>query len=137
MITKINLQEILAQKPLEGYLWCSNKQKPKIYPSENPIAWPTVGANPFIIEGNLYDADKDISYQIKFIDGEYHVYRFDLKQLNNAGITKHEYLPNRMPGIEKLIFKEVWLPVADPLCEGLEVLKPSFIAFTGFKKQED
>ncbi|MCL4481192.1 MAG: TIGR04423 family type III CRISPR-associated protein [Bacteroidetes bacterium] len=141
MKNKISLQDIPANIKYDGYLWWSNQEKPDVYMDQNlksqdhkPI-WPTESSNPFIIEGNLWNKVDEISYLIRFIDGEYLVYEFKLKGSNPENITKLEYLPNRMPpDIKKLLFKEVWIEQSDPLCEGFEVLKPAFIAFVGFKK---
>lgn len=136
MKTKITLQDIPLKEPLEGYLWWSNSDKPEVYNNELIERTDILGLdstnNPFIIEGNLWNKANQSSYLIRFIDGEYLAFKFDIKQIPVDQITDLLYLPNRMPGIEKLKFKEIWMPVSDPYCEKFEVLKPSFIAFVGF-----
>jgi CRISPR type III-associated protein (TIGR04423 family) len=136
MTTKINLQDIPTNKPYEGYLWWSDKPEPEMYLNEI-IALPHEGDNPFIIEGNLWCNTKEISYLIRFIDGKYWVYRYELKDIDPKKVTEHEYLPNRMSKVEKLLFKEVWEEKPDELCNNFEVLKPAFIAFVGFIYQEE
>ena len=140
---KIELQDILPGKNYEGYLWWSDQQKPDVYnnqpivsQSDKPV-WPGSATNPFIIEGNLWDKTDETSYLIRFIDGEYMVYKFELKGIPDDRITRHNYLPNRMPGVNKLLFKEVWEEQSDEFCDDFKVLKPAFIAFVGFKEQEE
>jgi len=135
MKSKISLQDIPSNKMYEGYLWRSYKQEPELYYGDEPIELPKEITNPFIIEGNLWNKVDEISYLIRFIDGEYLVYEFKLKGIHPERITELKYLPNRMPAdIKKLSFSEVWSEQPDPLCNGFEVLKPAFIAFVGFKK---
>ena len=138
---RINLDMIEPQANYEGYLWWSNEDKPDIYKGqqiksqkEKPI-WPSDTCNPFIIEGNLWCRELETSYLIRFIDGKYLVYKFDLSKIGFE--PNREYLPNRMPDVDKLLFKEVWEEQPDPLCEDFDVLKPAFIAFVGFKNQEE
>ena len=141
---RIILQDIPISIKYEGYLWWSNQEKPDVYvdqelksQDDKPI-WPKETNNPFVIEGNLWNKVDKISYLIRFIDGEYLVYEFKLKDSNPESITKLEYLPNRMPpAVKKLLFNEVWIEQPDPLCNGFEVLKPAFIAFVGFIKNEE
>ena len=138
MSNKITLEEIPTNINYEGYLWWSDEQEPRVYPGTKPIEWPVEGNNPFIIEGNLWDKATETSYLIRFIDGEYWVYKFELKGISKDLITEHKYLPNRMPEkIKKLKFKEVWKEQPDELCNNFNVLKPAFIAFVGFEKQEE
>jgi len=135
MATIRSIQDNLKEKEFEGYMWWSDEPAPRIYPGDKPIEWPKEGANPFVIEGNLWNKVDERSYLIRFIDGKYLVYEFNLKGINPENITKLDYLPNRMPSdIKELKFKKVWTAQHDPLCNGFEVLKPAFIAFVGFKK---
>lgn len=47
------------------------------------------------------------------------------------------YLPNRMDKIKELKFVQNWVLEKDPLCEGMEVLKPKGLVFVGFNVKED
>ncbi len=140
---RIELNKMDPTADYEGYLWWSNEESPDIYRGEpvksrdKKTIWPTNTDNPFIVEGNLWNKKEETSYLIRFIDGEYLVYEFDMKNIDPSKITRHKYLPNRMPGIEKLMFTEVWEEQSDPYCNNFNVLKPAFIAFVGFEKQEE
>lgn len=137
MSNKISIDKIPTNINYEGYLWWSDQENPDVYNNQpivnqlNKPIWPKQDTNPFIIEGNLWDNDKN-SYLIRFIDGEYLVYKFELN--GDEMVTLHEYLPNAKLATTNLLFKEVWTAQPDPLCNGFEVLKPAFIAFVGFKK---
>ena len=135
---KIKLNEIPTDIKYEGYLWMSDQPGPKIYQDKTLPEWPEESTNPFIVEGNLYDEKNKRSYLIRFIDGAYYAYKFELKLLSEWEYIQKEYLPNRFPKhIHKLCFREYWEPKPDEFCEGMEVLKPTITAFTGFKNQED
>lgn len=138
MSNKITLEEIPTNINYEGYLWWSDQENPDVYNSKPIVSqtkkpiWPSPDTNPFIIEGNLWDNNSKTSYLIRFIDGQYLVYKFELN--GDEKLTPLEYLPNPKLATTNLLFKEVWTAQPDPLCNGFEVLKPAFIAFVGFKK---
>lgn len=135
---KIKLIDIPTENKYQGYLWRSNAQSPEVFHGETIPQWPNEFENPFIIEGNLYDKHNNLSYLIKFIEGKYQVYRFDLKLLDNSHIIKKEYLMNPAFSIKgKLCFREYWIPEKDENCEYMKVLKPAMTAFVGFKNMED
>lgn len=136
----INLSEIPTSQEYEGYLWWSDRKKPEVYRKQNLQAWPDENANPFIIEGNLYDEANGKSYLIKFIDGLYRVYCYNLADLRSDRIefVDKSYLPARFPDdIRKLHFREYWIPETDEFCEEMDVLKPAMQAFVGFNKKEE
>lgn len=137
METKIKINEIPLSSTYQGYLWWSDEDKPCVYKDELLTDLPAGPANPFIIEGNLWDKVNQKSYSIRFVDGEYRVNAFDLNALDGNECIQKEYLPNRLEKIKKLCFKEFWLPEKDELCEGMEVLKPAMTVFTGFQYKED
>jgi len=134
MKTELTLTDIPIENAYEGYLWWSDQPKPEVYLNDKPIRLPEEGDNPFVIEGNLWCKDSETSYLIRFVDGKYMIYKFEMKDVAPQLVTVHKYLPNRINGIEKLVFKEVWREQAAPSCMGFNVLKPAFIAFVGFKK---
>lgn len=125
----------------EGYLWWSDATKPDILePDKASEIVLDDNANPFVIEGELYDAGKGESVSIRFVDGRYIIKSFQVKpdDLNGSDkATVKTYLAQRMPGIEKLKYLQYWEKVSDPLCEGMETLQPSDLVFVGFKKKED
>lgn len=135
---KIKLIEILTNNHYEGYLWWSNAQEPKIFKNESLPDWPVETDNPFIIEGNLVDKENQLTYAIRFIDGEYIVNRFELNELKDIEFIRKSYLPNRFPNsVKKLCFKEFWKPVPDEFCNDMPVLKPAETVFVGFNCKEE
>jgi len=131
---KITITEI-PQDGLEGYYWLSNAEKPEVLERERGDKFePPTKNNPFIAEALLYDREKNISYHILHA-GEYSVFRYDLDNLPpGAKLCEVEYLPHRLGEVKKVCFKQLWVPEADSLCEGMEVLNMKALIFTGFKK---
>jgi CRISPR type III-associated protein (TIGR04423 family) len=139
----------------EGYIWLSDANKPIIISTDNfadtvngitiTFAEYTAAISngtcsltkdgkgvkiPFIIEA-LFVVN-DVSYQIKFIDGQSIVYSKDLSGI--ADFTPITYLPNRFGDeIKGLNFYRVWEPKQDVLCESMDVLEPTVDLFVGFK----
>lgn len=132
------LLDISTTANYDGYLWWSNAQEPTVFKNESLPEWPGETDNPFIVEGNLFDPEDQLSYSIKFVDGEYIVNVFDLNEIKDADFIFKSYLPNRFPTvINKLCFKEFWKPVPDEFCEDMPVLKPAEVVFIGFNCKED
>lgn len=131
---KFKLTDIPRQANYEGYLWWSNADSPKVYKNKTLPEWPGENANPFIIEGQLFDIEGDKSYAIRYVDGQYLVNYFDLIVLKKFEYISKEYLPNRIEGVTKLCFREYWRQEQDSLCEGMQVLKPAENVFVGFNK---
>ncbi|MDP3461681.1 MAG: TIGR04423 family type III CRISPR-associated protein [Bacteroidales bacterium] len=132
---KINLGDIPTNHNYEGYLWKSNADSPQSFHNQTIPPWPVETENPFIIEGNLYNRELDISYSIRFIDGVYYVNSFEMKN-SQWDFTTKSFLPNRISGVQHLCFRQYWKPESDSLCEGMEVLKPAMNVFVGFKYKE-
>jgi CRISPR type III-associated protein (TIGR04423 family) len=137
---RISLHDITTNINYEGYLWWSDKDEPEVFMNQKLKSgicelWPPETHNPFIIEGNLWDNENKTSYLIRFIDGQYFVFQFEMKGIEPGKITTIDYLPHRISSVKSLFFKEVWVEQPDPLCNGFEVLKPAFVAFVGFKYQ--
>lgn len=122
---------------MEGYLWYSDQDAPIVYDGTKESFKFDDNDNPFVIEGQLYDSNANISYSIKYVDGkylkkEYHV----VSKEEGCEITEKSYISNRMNG-RVLCFKEIWRPSepeSEPLCEGMSVLQPAELVFVGFKK---
>lgn len=135
---KIKLTDINPNNLYEGYLWWSNAQQPIVFQDETLPDWPGETDNPFIIEGNLVNKENNLSFAIRFVDGEYFVNRFDMNELKDNEFISKSYLPNRFPSeIKKLCFKEFWKPVSDEFCEDMPVLKPAESVFIGFNCKEE
>jgi CRISPR type III-associated protein (TIGR04423 family) len=135
IIKKIQLNEIPIDCKYEGYLWKSDADAPLPFINKTLPPWIDETANPFIIEGNLYNAAKDISYSIRYVDGEYLVHSFEM-QGSVMARTDKRFLKNRIDGIEYLYFRQYWKPEPDEFCENMEVLKPSANVFVGFNHKE-
>ena len=129
----------------DGYIWKSDAAKPEII-SDKEFDFDTIddSSNPFVIEGELYDKDANVSVSIRYIDGQHIIRDFDVNMLNpdTTALTPYTFVPNRMPGIEGLNFMQVWRTAEDESCKdssghNMKVLQPAELIFTGFKKQED
>lgn len=143
---KIGIKDIMSSKngqPLlyEGYLWYSNRETPEIL-DKQALTLPEEGTNPFVVEGQLYNESEGLSYSIKYVDGQYIVHQFQVKDAPKD-TSLMAYLPNRM-GNRRLLFLRCWEEVfqkdnVDGLGgpEGLPVLMQAKNVFVGFKKQED
>ena len=138
-----------------GYLWYSNEKEPKVFDGNEMV--PEINLdekkNPFIIEGNLWDADnlKSMkSIMIRYVDGKYIVRRTKVKeeefisssraysQAYESGspiaTTLKKYLAHRIEGVKCLCFLQYWQAESDKMCEGMQVLRPSKLVFIGFDK---
>ncbi len=120
----------------EGYLWYSNKTEPKILNEEEFELEISDNENPFVIEGQLFDADRMLSISIKYVDGKYicNSYNVDSIDFNRSNVEKKEFHSNRMNGY-KLQFLQYWTEKEDDLCEGMKVLRPTKSVFVGFIKE--
>lgn len=118
----------------EGYIWRSNDQRPK--PIEGDFKEDLTVKNPFVIEGQLYDKAKRVSYSIKFVDGEYIIKEYRLDDLKDADYTEQTFYANRRDD-KRLLFYQYWKEEPDGLCEGMKVLQPAELVFVGFKNKEE
>lgn len=121
----------------DGYLWYSNDPNPVVLKNEEKEILLTDEENPFIIEGQLYDAQKRVSYSIKFVDGEYicKTYENVSKDVaNGEDIMLKIFHSNRMDNL-KLQFLQYWKEEVDELCEGMKVLQLTELVFIGFVKE--
>ena len=140
---RISIKDI---KPLtyEGYLWMSDQENPAVYENDS-VTLPEEGANPFVVEGQLYNEKEGLSYSIKFVDGQYIVLEYNVTEVDmkNPDNQIKTYLSNRM-GDKKLQFLRYWeeVPDVDNFTDsnnpkGLPVLTQTKNVFIGFKKKED
>ena len=108
--------------------------------------------NPFVIEGNLWDADNMTSIMIRYVDGEYIVrptwvskeelegissekaYKSGNSNSNSMATTLKKYLAHRIEGVKCLRFLQYWQAESDEMCKGMKVLRPSKLVFIGFDK---
>lgn len=127
---KISIEEIDYSLNYEGYYWYSNSDKPVLNPKLSKEVFTNL---PFIIEGNFYCAEKEISINIKNIDGNYQIFQAELNGIAVDQITKQEYLAHDLIGISKIKMIQYWKESdPDPLLSDMTTLLPSWQAFAGF-----
>ena len=117
----------------EGYLWMSDESEPIVLHNEPLNIALDNNKNPFCIEGFLLDKTNRKSISIKFIDGEYLIYEYDISDIKDTADCIL-YLPNRMKdkGVQRLRFFQDWIAEPDLFSERMEVLKPAGLIFLGF-----
>lgn len=125
----------IKDTPLEGYLWLSDEHKPsRIYRNAKIDTSVFDVENPFVTEGLLYDRANDLSYQIKYIDGNYRIFEHStLKQNADDLIEEKTYIAHRIDGVKKLRFAQIFTPQADKDCMNMKVLKLDRMVFKGFE----
>jgi CRISPR type III-associated protein (TIGR04423 family) len=120
----------------DGYIWYSDKSEPEVF-QEKDFEFDTDKIeNPFIIEGQLYDDQKMISYNIKFVDGKYICKKYEVEStdFNKKDVEIKTFHANRMDDL-KLQFLQYWKEEDDEFCEGMKVLQPKELVFVGFVKE--
>ena len=120
----------------EGYVWMSDAVSPIVIAGDTKAFELDPTLNPFIIEARLYDRLHRLSYSVKYVDGNYLAFCYDLNGIasdSSVEIQPKSYYPNRMPGVEKLYFLRFWRAQRDPLSLNMEVLQPAETVFVGFK----
>lgn len=130
-----NLSDI-PKLEYEGYIWYSDMEEPRILTGQNlDFLDKTTNLIPFIIEGLLYNEEKNISIHITH-SGQYQIVNYQLNTWEDgvAEIVEKSFLPHRLNhNITNLKFKQLWIREKDELCEGMEVKQLKAIAFCGFK----
>lgn len=143
--------ETIESAKYEGYLWRSDQPEPEVFMGDKPVGEITLSDddNPFVVEGNLWDAATRQSITIRYIDGRYRMRRTEVAQAELDEIkdtsldpladepvatTVKQYIAHRIPGVSSLLYLQYWKGEADELCEGLKALRPEKLVFVGFKK---
>ncbi len=134
----------------QGYLWYSDQRQPEVYLGNASVAESTLdeSKNPFIVEGNLYDAERQLSISIKFADGKYIVTKYDLGTIAaDESVSEECYLTSsriqetvgtdNAEKCEISVYKRIWKAAPDTLNGDRMVLKPFGLAFAGFRKNEN
>lgn len=126
----------------QGYLWYSDEQIPKVFDNEEVELELDDTANPFIVEGQLYDMTEDRSISIKFIDGKYiiNTYSGKTRQFNDFSGEKltegiiEQYAPSSRLnlGDKVLYFARIWVETEDVINDNWNTLCPSGLVFKGF-----
>lgn len=127
---KIEKVEI-PQGNYEGYYWKSNQNKPTVQ-YEGMIPEVVFDEFPMSMEANFYDRVKQISIQVKNIDGIYHIAKIDLSELEDNKTKTVKYLGHDIGSNFELV--ESWGEKTDELSENMKTLFPTWVAFKGFVK---
>jgi len=127
------MEHIDLTEKFQGYVWMSDRDIPEVFnndKSKELILDENV--NPFAVEVQLFDTEKEISYSVKYVDGKYLMNIYHLKEMKGC-FTKKTFLSNRV-GYD-LVFNQYWKEEQDKdFCEGMNVLEPSSLVFVGFSK---
>ena len=130
--------ETIKINKCEGYLWWSDQQKPAVYQDESIDNCLDEAQNPFVVEGQLYNIDEKKWYGIKYVDGQYIIKKYQVKDddLSNTDNEIKCYLSNLMDG-RWLKFLRFWEPTeeGDKNCEGMKPLVITKNVFIGFKSR--
>ena len=157
--TEPTLKDINPDLTYKGYLWMSDSDIPTLLNREklrskilitsnsgkktgNQVTFDEMKdtSNPFIIEGQLYSENANLSFSIKFVDGKHIVAMYNLNEIPKTWVFNEtddlkKFAVNRMKGVSKLKFRQYWKPEPDKLCEGMEVLVPAGYVFLGFENE--
>jgi len=128
--------EINKQAKYEGYIWKSDQTQPQVLlGKEFDIESINDGLNPFVIEGQLWDAENGISISIRNVDGKHIVNCYQVAPrdlLGTSTVNVEQYIPHRMEGVGRLRFLRYWKAEKDEMCEDFETLRPEKLVFVGF-----
>jgi CRISPR type III-associated protein (TIGR04423 family) len=125
--------ERIEKSKYSGYIWKSDQKEPEVIIEKEPEFSFDDNQNPFVVEGFLFDGKT--SYSIRYVDGKHIVNDFPLAKMPKE-YTEQLFIPSFKKGVTELKFRQYWKPEPDPLCEGMEVLKPAQLVFVGFNKKE-
>jgi CRISPR type III-associated protein (TIGR04423 family) len=129
--------EINKQAKYEGYIWHSDQTHPQVLRGkEFDLDQLMDGANPFVIEGQLWDAEQGISISIRNVDGKHIVNCQQVTPRDLLGTTTtnvEKYIPHRIEGVGRLCFLRYWKAEGDELCEHFKALRPEKLVFIGFE----
>lgn len=123
----------------EGYMWMSDASSPLIYDGTKEVAFELDdSANPFVIEGNLWDKSRRMSVCVRFVDGAYHVRQVNVTEADERSDDNSErtFVAHRLDGVKALRYLQYWTESADAFCENMPALRPGKLVFIGFKYVE-
>lgn len=150
------MAQIEIKGKFEGYLWKSDEQAPDVYEGNKLLDVYTFNneTNPFIIEGQLYDAVTGLSVSIKYVDGEYKIKKYYIDKKDSSHLSfsavvmekegeKQVEIPCEVKELHyrghselkghDLHFYELWEEKPDPLCCNMDVLEATKVIFVGFE----
>ena len=122
---KISLVQIPQDLQFVGYYWLSDQKKPTVQKNMGNIDHKIFSDLPFVIEANFFAPKDEISISIRNIEGEYHVWKYDLKDASSEG---KKYLGKEFD----FLMVEAWEEVEDRSLEDMKTFVPAWAAFAGF-----
>lgn len=144
---------------LVGFLWKSddNPHTVQVFDGNKEESGIELDAsvNPFVVEGQLCDIANKISYSIRYVDGQYWLSVYNVKDLNKEvnkkDIQEYKYIASFDNAPGRLCFKEYWRTDAkdneklcfkegdeekkEGLCLDFAPLCPAEFVFVGFEKR--
>ena len=120
----------------EGYYWLSDTDRPVVIDGVFDGLTLDPDENPFVIEAQLFDRKNNVSFSVKYTDGHYYAYRYDLNNIisdNSEEVKVQKYCSYRMENHPWLYFRQYWREESDSLCDNMPVLQPADMVFVGFK----
>lgn len=130
-----NISEIKKRK-YEGYVWMSDEKTPKVLYGKEEYDFASIATqNPFVIEALLWSEKDNISVHVRHT-GKYHIHEYELNELSKIDgveLVEKSFLPHRLEKVERVKFKQLWLPEPDENCIKIPVLTMKALIFTGFE----
>lgn len=130
------LVEAVKNNCLSGYIWPSDKSFPTVY-NQQIIETDLLVSNntSFVVEALLYDYVHALSYNVKYINGDYVIYQYSTEPQDNDELK--QYLSNwkdKNGNHLTLNFIRRWRisDASDELCENMQVMMPHELVFIGF-----
>lgn len=119
----------------EGYYWLSNADKPVVIDGYFNGLRLNSDDNPFVIEAQLFDRENNVSFSVKYVDGKYYAYCYNLNDAtgDKEEVKVQKYCSNQMDDHQWLYFLQYWRTESDELCDGMDVLQPAEMVFVGFE----
>lgn len=132
--TSISVEQIPVDIEFDGYLWFSDQQKPTMLMNQR-LNMALFKKLPFIIEGNLWSKERQLSVNIRNFDGQYLITSFDLSNSSEDILLEEKnYIAHDLEGVTKFQVIEAWEEKEDEALAGMKTLVPSWTAFKGFIK---
>lgn len=134
------MKTVIEKAKYEGYVWRSDEKAPLLYNGDVDTALTLDDEEtPFIIEGNLWDSERQRSIYIRYADGRYIVRHTAVtaEDLQTERCTEKKFIAHRMKGVESLKYVQYWELCVDDLCEGMQTLRPEKTVFVGFNRKKE
>jgi CRISPR type III-associated protein (TIGR04423 family) len=119
----------------EGYLWYSDQERPQYISKEKKFSADLLTSFPFVVEGALYCAEKNISISIRWAESkqDYIITQFDgdlLKDKANYKCICHTWFVAK-DSQRRAKMREVWTLQCDEYSK-MHTFRPAFWIFQGF-----